>query len=102
MAAALAQSWLGRLLDELVRVLEQADDARSGVHAVVRAYLRFVQLHPDAARLMHSVTADREITAHAHRVRGAQEARLAPIAAWLHAHQASGQLVDLPCPYWNH
>ncbi|MEE1767886.1 TetR/AcrR family transcriptional regulator [Streptomyces sp. JV185] len=97
-ALALAQSWLGRLLDELGKALEQADDARSGVHAAVRAYLRFVQLHPDAARLMHSVTADREIAAHARRIRGAQEARLAPIAAWLQAHQASGQLVDLPLP----
>ncbi|MEU9462790.1 TetR/AcrR family transcriptional regulator [Streptomyces sp. NPDC048312] len=97
-ALALAQSWLDRLLDELGKALEQADDARSGVHAVVRAYLGFARLNPDAARLMHSVTADREITAHAHRVRGAQEARLAPIAAWLHAHQASGQLVDLPLP----
>ncbi|MGY3058033.1 AcrR family transcriptional regulator [Streptomyces sp. TE3672] len=97
-ALALAQSWLDRLLDELGKALEQADDARSGVHAVVRAYLRFVQLHPDAARLMHSVTADREIAAHAHRIRGAQEARLAPIAAWLQTHQASGRLVDLPLP----
>ncbi|MFE7108285.1 TetR/AcrR family transcriptional regulator [Streptomyces sp. NPDC057575] len=97
-ALALAQSWLGRLLDDLGKALEQTDDARSGVHAVVRAYFRFAQLHPDAARLMHSVTADREIAAHARRLRGAQEARLAPIAAWLHAHQASGQLVDLPLP----
>ncbi|MFE3146750.1 MULTISPECIES: TetR/AcrR family transcriptional regulator [unclassified Streptomyces] len=97
-ALALAQTWLNRLLDELGKALEQTDDARSGVHAVVRAYLGFARLNPDAARLMHSVTADREITAHAHRVRGAQEARLAPIAAWLHAHQASGQLVDLPLP----
>ncbi|MFF3782869.1 TetR/AcrR family transcriptional regulator [Streptomyces sp. NPDC001933] len=97
-ALALAQSWLGRLLDDLGKALEQTDDARSGVHAVVRAYLRFAQLHPDAARLMHSVTADREIAAHARQLRGAQEARLAPIAAWLHAHQASGQLVDLPLP----
>lgn len=97
-ALALAQTWLNRLLDELGKALEQTDDARSGVHAVVRAYLGFARLNPDAARLMHSVTADREITAHAHRVRGAQEARLAPIAAWLYAHQASGQLVDLPLP----
>jgi AcrR family transcriptional regulator len=97
-AVALAQSWLGRLLGELVEALEQADDARSGVHDAVRAYLRFVQLHPDAARLVHSVAVDREMAANAHRIRGAQEARPAPLAAWLRTHQASGQLVDLPLP----
>ncbi|MFF1925149.1 TetR/AcrR family transcriptional regulator [Streptomyces sp. NPDC058221] len=94
----LAQSWLSRLLDELAGELKRADDARGGVHAAVRAYLRFVQDHPDASRLMHSVTMDREITVHAHRIRGAQEARLAPIAAWLYAHQESGQLAALPLP----
>lgn len=95
---ALAQSWLGRLLGELGTALERVDSARDGVHAVVRAYLRFVQDHPDAARLMHSVTVDRELTVHAHRIRGAQEARLAPLAAWLYAHQESGQLAPLPLP----
>lgn len=97
-ALALAQSWLGRLLEELAGALEQVEGAREGVHAVTRAYLRFVQEHPDAARLMHSVTADREITEHARQIRGAQEARLAPLAAWLHAHQQSGELVALPLP----
>jgi len=95
---ALAQSWLGRLLDELGRALQQVTGARDGVQAVTEAYLRFVQEHPVAARLMHSVTADREVTAHAHQIRGAQEARLAPLAAWLHAHQESGELVALPLP----
>ncbi|MFB6816442.1 TetR/AcrR family transcriptional regulator [Streptomyces sp. NPDC056347] len=95
---ALAQSWLGRLLDELGGALAQVHDARAGVHALVRAYLRFVRLNPGAARLMHSVAVDREVDAHARRIRGAQEARLAPLAAWLHARQASGELVDLPLP----
>ncbi|MFF2013329.1 TetR/AcrR family transcriptional regulator [Streptomyces sp. NPDC058195] len=95
---ALAQSWLVRLLDELGGALEQVDGARDGVHALVRAYLRFVQLNPGAARLMHSVAADRETGAHAQQIRGAQEARLAPLLAWLHTHQASGELVGLPLP----
>ncbi|MFE9860820.1 TetR/AcrR family transcriptional regulator [Streptomyces sp. NPDC005780] len=95
---ALAQSWLGRLLDELVGELTRAQDARGGIHAAVRAYLRFIQVHPDAARLIHSVTVDREFTARAHQIRGAQEARLTPVAAWLQARQESGQLVDLPLP----
>ncbi|WNI21636.1 TetR/AcrR family transcriptional regulator [Streptomyces sp. ITFR-16] len=95
---ALAQSWLGRLLDELAGELRRADDARTGVLAVARAHLHFVRDHPDGARLMHSVTMNRETTVHAHRIRGAQEARLAPLAAWLHAHQESGRLAPLPLP----
>lgn len=95
---ALAQSWLGRLLDELAGELTRAEDARGGIHAAVRAYLRFIQVHPAAARLIHSVTVDREFTARAHQIRAAQEARLTPLAVWLRARQEAGQLVDLPLP----
>ncbi|MCX4446010.1 TetR/AcrR family transcriptional regulator [Streptomyces sp. NPDC087866] len=97
-ALALAQSWLGRLLGEVGAALEGVPDARDGVHALTEAYLRFVQEHPDAARLMHSVTADREAITNARQLRGAQEARLAPLAAWLHAHRESGELAALPLP----
>ncbi|MFC8533164.1 TetR/AcrR family transcriptional regulator [Streptomyces sp. NPDC057249] len=95
---ALAQSWLGRLLGEVAGALEQVADARGGVHALTETYLRFVQAHPDAARLMHSVTADREAVTNARQLRGAQEARIAPLAAWLHAHRESGELAALPLP----
>ncbi|NEC05041.1 TetR/AcrR family transcriptional regulator [Streptomyces sp. SID7909] len=94
----LAQSWLGRLLGEVVGALQQVTDARGGVRALTETYLRFIQEHPDAARLMHSVTADREAITNARQLRGAQEARIAPLAAWLHAHQESGELVALPIP----
>ncbi|WP_330314278.1 MULTISPECIES: TetR/AcrR family transcriptional regulator [unclassified Streptomyces] len=95
---ALAQSWLGRLLGEVVGALQQVTDARGGVRALTETYLRFIQEHPDAARLMHSVTVDREAITNARQLRGAQEARIAPLAAWLHAHQESGELVALPIP----
>ncbi|WP_405762395.1 TetR/AcrR family transcriptional regulator [Streptomyces sp. NBC_01420] len=95
---ALAQSWLGRLLGEVVEAMQQVTDARSGVYALTEAYLRFVRKHPDAARLVHSVTADREAITNARQLRGAQEARIAPLAAWLHAHRESGELVALPLP----
>ncbi|MGC4945838.1 TetR/AcrR family transcriptional regulator [Streptomyces sp. DT224] len=95
---ALAQSWLGRLLGEVTEALEQVTDAHGGVRALTEAYLRFVQAHPDAARLMHSVTADREALMNARQLRGAQEARIAPLAAWLHAHRESGELAALPLP----
>ncbi|MER6255215.1 TetR/AcrR family transcriptional regulator [Streptomyces sp. NPDC001584] len=96
--AALALRSLEQLLKELGAALLQATDARSGVRAVVLAYLDFVQGHPDAARLVHSVTADRLGMARAREIRDTQEARLTPITLWIHAHQESGELARLPAP----
>ncbi|WP_405681079.1 TetR/AcrR family transcriptional regulator [Streptomyces sp. NBC_00868] len=96
--AVLAQRSLEQLLKTLVTALVQATDARSGIHAVVLAYLGFAQAHPDSARLLHSVTADREGMAHAREIRDSQEARLTPIALWIHAHQESGELAKLSTP----
>ncbi|MFF4445802.1 TetR/AcrR family transcriptional regulator [Streptomyces sp. NPDC001502] len=96
--AALALRSLEQLLKELGAALLQATDARSGVRAVVLAYLDFVQAHPDAARLVHSVTADRLGMARAREIRDTQEARLTPITLWIHAHQESGELASLPAP----
>ncbi|MEU3651504.1 TetR/AcrR family transcriptional regulator [Streptomyces sp. NPDC032161] len=96
--ATLALRSVGQLLDALTTALEQATDARSGVRAVVRTYLDFAQAHPEAARLMHSVTADHELMTRTGQIRESQEARLTPIALWIHAHTKSGELADLPTP----
>ncbi|MFB6599750.1 TetR/AcrR family transcriptional regulator [Streptomyces diastaticus] len=93
---ALVQRWLERLLAPLATALLEADSARDGVRAAVRAYLGFVREHPDAARLLHSATADRHGMAHARELRDAQEARLSPLAAWLQHHVATGELAALP------
>ncbi|MFD7782133.1 TetR/AcrR family transcriptional regulator [Streptomyces nojiriensis] len=96
--AALALGALEQLLKELGAALLQAADARSGIRAVVLAYLDFVQARPDAARLIHSVTADRLGMAHAREIRDTQEARLTPITLWIQAHQESGELAALSAP----
>ncbi|WP_335937480.1 TetR/AcrR family transcriptional regulator [Streptomyces sp. PTD5-9] len=96
--ATLALRSTGRLLEALAGALEQATDARSGIRAVVRSYLDFARTHPEAARLIHSVTADHELMTHPGQVRESQEARLAPVARWIHAHTKSGELADLPVP----
>lgn len=96
--AALALRSLEQLLKELGTALLQATDARSGIRAVVLAYLDFVRAHPDAARLVHSVTADRLGMARAREIRDTQEARLTPITLWIHAHQEAGELAQLPAP----
>ncbi|MBT2545018.1 TetR/AcrR family transcriptional regulator [Streptomyces sp. ISL-44] len=96
--SALALRALGQLLSALGTALTQATHARSGIQAVVLAYLDFVQTHPEEASLLHSVAADREGMARAGQIRDSQEARLAPIALWIHAHQESGELVKLSAP----
>ncbi|MET9606678.1 TetR/AcrR family transcriptional regulator [Streptomyces sp. NPDC006512] len=96
--AALALRSVGQLLNALGTALIGAADARSGIRAVVLAYLDFARSRPDEARLIHSATADRETMARAGELRDSQEARLAPIALWIHAHQESGELARLPAP----
>ncbi|MBO1337794.1 TetR/AcrR family transcriptional regulator [Streptomyces sp. VRA16 Mangrove soil] len=95
---ALLLQWLGRLLDDVTEALTGARTARTGIHAVVRAYLAFVGEHPDAARLLHSSYADRLGMAQARQLRDSQEARLSPVSAWLERHIASGELAPLPTP----
>ncbi|MEU3402157.1 AcrR family transcriptional regulator [Streptomyces filamentosus] len=96
--SALALRWLGRLLGELATALTSHQDARSGIEAVVRAYLEFVRTRPAAARLLHSPFADQEGTARAAEIRDNQEARLTPIEQWLDGHRKAGELADLPTP----
>lgn len=79
----------------LATALLEADSAREGIRAAVRAYLDFVRDHPDAALLLHSATADRHGMAHAKELRDAQEARLSPLAAWLRHRIATGELTDV-------
>ncbi|MFE9040162.1 TetR/AcrR family transcriptional regulator [Streptomyces sp. NPDC007818] len=96
--SALALRWLGRLIGELATALTAHQDARSGIEAVVRAYLGFVRDQPAAARLLHSPFADQEGSARAGEIRDNQEARLTPIEQWLDGHRTAGELVDLPSP----
>ena len=96
--ARLAVHWFGQLLEVMVAAMQQSDDARTGVGDVVRAYLAFVRDHPDAARLVHSIDADRLGMQQNAEIRDNQEARLTPIAVWLAGHRDAGQLADLPVP----
>lgn len=94
----LAERWLGMLFGDMVAGLAGAADARAGVTAIVESYLDFMAARPDAAELLHSVTADRHGMAHAREIRDNQEARLTPIARWIEARRADGGLLPLPTP----
>ncbi|KKD04847.1 TetR/AcrR family transcriptional regulator [Streptomyces sp. WM6386] len=93
---ALMNRWLGRMLGELVTAVQGTRTARTGIRAIVAAYLRFVQEHHDAALLLHSPMADRRGMANGRELRDAQEARLSPMTAWIQLHVESGELAPLP------
>ncbi|RFU88364.1 TetR/AcrR family transcriptional regulator [Streptomyces triticagri] len=95
---ALLVRWLGRLLEALGAAIAGCGTARSGVQALIGGYFTFVREHPDAARLLHSAYADRQGMADTRRLRDAQEARLSPLAEWLHGRVAAGELAPLPAP----
>lgn len=94
--SALLQRWLGRLLVELAASVERSRTARTGIRALTRAYLKFIEENPDAARLLHSSYADRLGMAQARQLRDAQEARLSPLTAWIQQHVDSGEVAPLP------
>jgi AcrR family transcriptional regulator len=95
---ALTHRWLSRLLTELIDALQGSRTARTGIRAVVRAYLAFIQEHRDAALLLHSPMADRYGMRHGKELRDAQEARLSPFAEWVRPRVDSGEVAALPLP----
>ncbi|MGW6021004.1 TetR/AcrR family transcriptional regulator [Streptomyces sp. NPDC055099] len=94
--SALLQRWLGRLLVEMAASVERSRTARTGIRALVRAYMKFIQENPEAARLLHSSYADRLGMAQARQIRDAQEARLSPLTAWMQQHVDSGEVAPIP------
>jgi len=95
---ALVLRWLSRLLGELTTALGRSRTARTGVRALVRTYLTFVQENPAGSRLVHSSYSDRLVMAEARQLRDAQEARLSPLTEWMQQHIESGEIARLPLP----
>ena len=98
LAAALYARCMGDLLDGIVAAVERARIARTGIRAVVTAYLRFVEDHPDRARFIHASAYASYLPAHAERIAETKAPRMARLAAWLTPHVAAGSIVDLPDP----
>ncbi|MFI9047106.1 TetR/AcrR family transcriptional regulator [Streptomyces sp. NPDC053427] len=98
LVGALTHRWLSRLLGELASSLHGARTARTGIRALVRTYLTFIQEHRDAALLLHSSLADRYGMAQGKELRDAQEARLSAFAQWVQPRVESGELAPLPLP----
>ncbi|CAM5471589.1 TetR/AcrR family transcriptional regulator OS=Streptomyces tendae OX=1932 GN=GUR47_18245 PE=4 SV=1 [Streptomyces tendae] len=98
---ALLTRWLGRLLEQLAEAVARSHDARTGVRALVCAYLAFVQEHPDVSRLLHSSRADQVGMSQGKELRDVQEARMPPLTSWVMRHVQRGEIAALPPPCWS-
>lgn len=101
LAAALYARCMAELLDCLVATLDRARTARTGVQAVVTAYLSFVTDQPAKARFIHASAYAGYLPAHADMIAETKRprmARMARMAEWLAPHIAAGSIVDLPDP----
>ncbi|WP_328764648.1 TetR/AcrR family transcriptional regulator [Streptomyces sp. NBC_00272] len=96
LAAALYTRCMGQLFDEMNEALRRSRTARTGVRALVRAYLRFTVEHRDAALFLHASTYSGYLAGHAEEIRAAKEAKLVPMAEWMRARVERGEIAPLP------
>lgn len=98
LAAALYARCMAELLDQIVDSLTRARTARTGIQAVVTAYLSFVRQHPPKARFIHASAYASYLPAHADLIAETKQPRMTQMATWLAPHVAAGAIVDLPDP----
>lgn len=82
----------------LLDALEPLDDARVGVEAVVRAYLRLTREHHDAAMFIHASAYATFLPAHASIITAEKDPRMTRLLAWLRPHLDTGGVAALPIP----
>jgi AcrR family transcriptional regulator len=96
LAAALYARCMARLLDALLSALAPLTDARAGVEAVVRAYLRFTREHRAAAKFIHASAYATFLPAHSAVIAAEKQPRIARMVDWLRPHLDSGAVVGVP------
>ncbi|MEU9121019.1 TetR/AcrR family transcriptional regulator [Streptomyces sp. NPDC048506] len=98
LAAALYTRCMEQLFGELTVAVTRTRTARTGVRALVRAYLRFTEEHADAALFLHASAYSGYLTAHADRIRAAKAGMLAGIVDWMRPRMAAGEIAPTPEP----
>ncbi|WP_431676719.1 TetR/AcrR family transcriptional regulator [Kitasatospora sp. KL5] len=96
LAAALYIRCMEQLFDEMVGAVARTRTARTGVRAIVVAYLRFTREHPDAALFLHASAYSGYLAAHADEIRAAKAAKLGALAEWLGPRIISGEIAPIP------
>ncbi|MFH8368317.1 TetR/AcrR family transcriptional regulator [Streptomyces sp. NPDC018031] len=98
LAAALYTRCMGQLFEEMTRAVQRTRTARTGVRAIVTAYLRFTEEHPDAAHFLHASAYSGYLEAHADRIRAAKAAQLSGLVEWMRPRVEAGELAPIPEP----
>ncbi|MFJ9431555.1 TetR/AcrR family transcriptional regulator [Streptomyces sp. NPDC101490] len=96
LAAALYIQCMGKLFDEMNEALRRSRTARTGVRAVVQAYLRFTQEQREAALFLHASAYSGSLALHAEEIRAAKEVMTAPMNEWLRARMEKGEVAPMP------
>jgi AcrR family transcriptional regulator len=96
LAAALYARCMDELLGALVAALRRTRTARTGIHAVVAAYLDFAAARPHAARFLHASAYAGFLPPRADAVAAAKAPGLDALLAWLDARVRAGEIVPLP------
>ena len=100
-SAALYARSMAQLLDEIGDALERAKTPRSGITALVRAYLGFTAKKRAAARFIHASAYQAFLPAHASTIHATKAPRLERILAWVRPHVREGTIVALPEPLFE-
>lgn len=100
-SAALYARSLGALLDDVGDAVTRARTAKSGIAALVRAYLGFTARRSSAARFIHASAHRAFIPAHAPIIAEIVAPRLDRIFAWVRPFVRDGELVALPEPLFE-
>ncbi|MEU1673731.1 TetR/AcrR family transcriptional regulator [Streptomyces roseifaciens] len=96
LAAALYTRCMEELLEEIVSAVKRSRTARTGIRALVLAYLRFTEEHRDAALFLHASAYSGYLAAHAEEIRAAKAAKLSGLGEWLRSRIGAGEIVPMP------
>ncbi|NBE50282.1 TetR/AcrR family transcriptional regulator [Streptomyces boluensis] len=98
LAAHLYLRCLGQLCDSMLDALSHARTPRTGIRALVHAYLRFTVEHRDVALFLHASAYSGHLAAHAEEIRAFKAERYGAVAAWLGPHIEAGRIEPLSTP----
>ncbi|MFC8790252.1 TetR/AcrR family transcriptional regulator [Streptomyces cinereoruber] len=96
LAAALYARCMKQLFEQMVTALTRSRTGRTGVRALVTAYLRFTEEHADAALFLHASAYSGYLDAHAEEIRAVKESFRQSVAAWLRPRIEAGEIAPVP------
>ncbi|WP_199551519.1 TetR/AcrR family transcriptional regulator [Streptomyces sp. N35] len=98
LAAALYCRCMAQVCDEMIDALYRTRTTRTGIQALVRSYLRFIQEHRDAALFLHASSYSGHLATHAAEIRALKDEKFGRIAAWMAPRIEAGEIAPLPEP----